>query len=220
MRRLPLVTVCCLLLVSCGGGSKKSADPGREAIDKLVSAAATGDTAAMWNLLSRASQKRLGPTLADFGKGSAKMLEQQLAPFHAVPFRTLVSELVSTEVGVVAIRDGTSVYAVPLEREGGGLRAELGGPLRIEPLGPKPGLQRDRVQQVAIRIRGGKKGEALGVVLWLDGVKLDGRAFGTAADATVFSNLDAAAGKGSHSVVAIANSGADASALAWVFRVR
>jgi hypothetical protein len=209
MRRAALL-LAIVLLAGCGGSSKPKApaDPGKAAFDSLSSALARGDRAAVWELLAPASQRRLGPTLADF-KSSKLGLSLR------GPYRTVVSELVTPTVGVLAVDAGSDVHAFVLSRDAHGvLRFVLGSPVSIDILGPQPGPQTVPVVQVGIEIRG-----AVDADLWLDGLPLPGKAYGARSRATVFANLPARVAKGRHVVVAFAENGHDATARAWAFVV-
>jgi hypothetical protein len=169
----PAVLVAATLLAAgCGGGKSSAttssppptttapaADPGREAIEAFVAAARRGNTAAMWRMLSTTSRERLGPTLADFrGQGSGE-LRKRFGSFR--DFKPIVSERVTSELGVVAIDDGRRVDAVALRLEGTAWKLELGGPLRIRLIG------QPLLVQVAVAVEG--PGGAGTAVMYVDG---------------------------------------------------
>src|SRR5262252_6052325 len=101
MRRLgflPLVLVLPVVVATCGGGGKHASstatppDPGADTMRALITAAAKDDRAALWSLLTTASQKRLGPTFPAFARGPAAGIEQALRPFAHMTGKPLVSE--------------------------------------------------------------------------------------------------------------------------------
>jgi hypothetical protein len=212
-----------LALAGCGGGKESGTtstttparDPGREVMGTFVTAAAAGDSATMWELLSRPSRRRAGPTLATFAAGPAKELRRTLAPFARGTLPVQVSENISDRFGVVALSRGPHAYAVPLRREGDLWRVELPGPLRIEVLGPPPGSKGKFVNQIGVELHGeGPEGPA---VIYADGVTLDAREYGGRKSATVFANLATSLEKGRHTAVAYAERGDNAAARAWTF---
>jgi hypothetical protein len=196
-------------------------DPGREAIRAFVLAARYGQVGAMWRLLSTASRQRLGPTLAAFRRETAPGVRKEVGSFAR--FRVVVSERITPELGVVAI-EGTrvatgapAVYAAVLRLEGSHWKVELGGPVRIRPIGPDPGARDRVVAQVAAAVEGpGGKGIA---VVYLDGQAVSPTVAGTASNATVYANLEPPLPPGRHTVVVFASDGREASAVAWSFRV-
>ena len=232
MRRLALLAAVALVVGGCGG--KKAApakpaaprDPGKQVLDAFVSAAGRGDAKAMWALLSRASQRRLGP-LARFERTTAVELAEGVGSFARSRYEEVVSERVTDSFGVVAIAgvrhvEGTreyNAYATALRLEGRFWRVELGGPVHIRPLGPAPGAREKTVLQIAGAVSS-RRGGAGTAVLWLDGVTLNPKASGTAGNVTLFANLASPLARGRHNVVVFASGSADASATAWTFSVR
>ena len=228
MRRfLPIVLVV-LLLAGCGGGEKTAQttttpqgttaapDPGKDAVDALLGAAAAGRTEAIWGMLSSDSKQRLGPTLGKFKGGAGGELTDSLGAFRDP--KVIVSERITPEFGVVAI-DGRqngkkSVYAVPLRLEGTTWKLELGGPVKIRVLGPQPG-SRGLVAQIAAAVSGpGGSGSA---VMYLDGHTENPKVAGTTSNSTLYANFDEALDPGRHTVVVFASDGRNAGATAWAF---
>jgi hypothetical protein len=223
LRPLPIVTAASVLLLAACGGHKESApttpttarDPGREVLGAFVTAAAAGDSKAMWELLSKPSQRRAGPTLAAFAAGKAKELRRTLSPFAKDKLPVQVSENISDRFGIVALSRGTHAYAVPLRHEGDVWRVELPGPVRLEVLGPPPGSRGKFVDQIGVEVHGrGSEGPA---VVYADGVTLDANEYGGPKSATVYANLEGGLEKGRHTAVAYAERGNNAAARAWVF---
>jgi hypothetical protein len=225
-RLVPLVVV--LALAGCGGGKQSAqtttvaptttaaADPGKEAVNGLLAAAAGGRTDALWDMLSTASRQRLGPTLHAFRSGAGGRLADSLGSFRQA--KVIVSERITPEFGVVAI-DGRkngkrAVYAVPLRLEGTKWKLELGSPVHIKVLGPQPG-SRGPVAQIGAAVTGpGGSGVS---VMYLDGHTENPKVVGTAGNATLFANFDPALDPGRHTVVVFASDGESAGATAWAF---
>jgi hypothetical protein len=206
-RALPIVVVVAVL-AGCGG-SKQSKDPGREAFRSLVRAAAAGDEASVRALLTPDSHVDVGA------------LRRRLRPFRG-GYTLVVSERITDTppVGLVAAVHGGSSFAAALRQVGEEWRFELGGPIRIRPLGPAPGARQARVRQLAAAIdgtQGAGGGEAL---LYLDGIAApDAKVYRFAKQLSIVSNLPVSAPKGVHSVVVFAAEGAHATARAWTFTV-
>ena len=223
-RALALVAV--LVLAGCGGAKtitvtkvppKPSADPGRDAFLRFSSAAAAGRTDLMWSMLSTASQRRLGPTLGAFRRGAGGGLVRSVGPIRDA--KVIVSERITPAFGVVAVdgrRNGKRVvYAVPLRLEGTRWKLELGGPVKIRPLGPLPGAHEPVVAQIGIAVTGpGGTGSA---VMYLDGHTENPKVAGTSTNATLYANFDPALDPGRHTVVVFASDGDDAGATGWDF---
>jgi hypothetical protein len=208
---------------ACGGssGSKSTPktttatpDPGRVAVAALIQAASHDDREALWNVLSTPSQKRLGPTYAAFAAGPATVIEQALKPFESKTLAPLISQSVSQEFGLVAIRNGSKALAFPLRREASGWKVETPGPITFQILGPQPG-SRGAVAQVAVEIK--SPGVIGDVVLFVDGKPVQPNLTPKPGDATAFANLSKALPPGVHIAVAYAQEGSNAGAEAWTF---
>ncbi len=238
MRRAALLALA-LVVAGCGGGGTSTAtttttavttvalpttttssDPGKDTVNALVAAARSGNTDAMWGMLSTSSKKRLGPTLGEFKSGAGGELADSLAGFR--DYRVIVSERITPEFGLVAIdgrRDGKrSVYAVPLRLVGEHWKLELGSPVTVKPLGPLPGAVQPAVGQIGVAV-GGPAGVGT-AVLYLDGRAENPKVYTTATNSTLVSNFDPALGLGRHTVVVFATDNRDAAADAWAFTVK
>jgi hypothetical protein len=226
MRRFAFALVLVALplaLVACGGGGKKTTtsttaaappDPGKVVVAQLLTAAGSADRKALWNLLSKPSQKRLGPTYAQFAAGPAASMEQALKPFETAKLAPLISQSVSQEFGLVAVRNGAKALAFPLRLEGGTWKVETPGPITFAILGPQPGSS-SAVAQVAVEVKSpGVIGDAL---IFVDGKPLAVNLTPNQGDATVFANLSKALPPGVHIAVAFAVEGHLAGAEAWSF---
>jgi hypothetical protein len=218
----------------CGGGTTaqttapaataSAADPGRDAIEAFVTAARDAQPARMWALLSTSSRQRLGPTPSAFRRRAAAELTEGVGSFGR--FAVVVSERVTPEFGVVAI-DGSrvvegrrerSTYAVALRLEGERWKVELGGPVKVRPIGPDPGAREPVVAQVAAAVEGpGGTGTA---VMYVDGQTVSPEVRGTSTNSTLFADFDPALDPGRHTVVVFASDGREAAATAWAFTVK
>ena len=197
-------------LAGCGGSAKQSEDPGLETLGAFLHAAEEGNADLMRGLLSLASSRRLGTD-------ALTKLAARLEPL-ARSYRVVVSERITDDFGVAAVKGSTRVYAAALRREGEEWRLELGGPVTIKPLGPDPGSREKLVQQVGAEVEGGTgSGD---VVLYLDGVPIPfTKVYGGGRSFTAYANLPSPVKVGRHSIVAFAGRQGDASALAWTFSV-
>ena len=196
------------------------ADPGKAAIDAFAAAARRGDARAMWALLSTQSRARVGPTLSRFEQGQAAELHREIGAFTR--FRTIVSERITPEFGVVAIdgiRNGRrEVYATALRLQGENWKVEAKSPVVVRPIGPAPDAREPVVAQIAGAVEGpGGSGTA---VMYLDGATLNPQVRGTASNSTLFTNFDRPLDPGRHTVVLFASDGRQAAATAWAFTVR
>jgi hypothetical protein len=213
VKRLAPVLGAVVLLAGCGG-SKKPDDPGRALLDQLVAAARKHDADAIWDRVTKATQGRLTKEQA------ASRVEQVLAPVLGRGYRTLVSQLVTNDYGVVSAKTGSAVVALALRKEDGGLRADLGAPLTIDISGPQPGVHpRSIPHQVAIELKGADAGDAT-VVLYLDGETLYPKVYGGGTSATVYADLSVPFPRARHTVLAFAATKNEATARAWSFVIR
>jgi hypothetical protein len=223
VRRLALVLVLLPLVAACGGGGGKKtqqttptagqADPGRTAVLALFRAATKDDRKALWNVLSTESQKRLGG-YEKFKSQGALVIERALAPFADKNLRPFISQSLSQQFGVVAIRNGAKALAFPLRHEGSAWKIETPGPLTFEILSPTPGSS-GSVEQVAVQVD--SAGVVDDAVVWVDGKLVRPTLAPSQGKATVFANLAKPLPKGQHIAVVFAEEGNDASAEAWAF---
>jgi hypothetical protein len=218
--RAGLILVALLALAGCSGDDKQAAptpaaDPGRDVMAALVAAAADDDAETVWELLSRPSQRRVGPTVEEFERNEFPELKRTLAPFAGGPLPVEVSEKIDDEFGLIALSRGEDAYAIPLRLEGDVWRVELRSPVRIDVLGPPPGSRGKFAQQVGVEKRGA--GGAGIAVLYLDGVTLDAETFSDADSATIFANFESDLEPGRHTAVAFTSAAGEAAARAWTF---
>jgi hypothetical protein len=214
----------------CGGGKKtaapttattgahRSLDPGYDAVIGTIRAVRSRDRRALWGLLSKPTQRSLGPTLAAFRRRNAPRLEQDFRHFLFHPFREVVSERITGRFGLIAIASGPRMFAAPMRLEGKQWRLDLDpGTLRILDLRPFPG-SRSRVGQIAYEIHGTRGGPT--AVLYADGVALLSKEYAGPRSATVYANLDSPLTRGRHNAVAFVTQGNEAAAKAWTFSGR
>jgi hypothetical protein len=225
VRRLVLVLVLLPLAAACGGSGKSSApststaasaDPGKAAIVALFQAGAKDDRKALWNLLSTESQKRLGG-YAVFQSQGAEAMERALVPFANKDLTPFISQSLSQQFGVVAIRSGPKALAFPLRNENGQWKIETPGPLVFRIIAPQPGST-GQVTQIAYEVDSpGVVGDA---VVWVDGKLVRPTLAPAKGRATVFANLNRPLAPGTHIAVGYAEEGNQASAEAWTFTAK
>lgn len=223
MRRLALVLVLVPLIAACGGGGSKKAppttptaaqaDPGRTATLALFRAAVKDDRKALWNVLSRESQQRLGG-YDTFKAQGAVIMERALAPFASKDLAPFISQSLSQQFGIVALRNGAKALAFPLRHENGAWKIETPGPLSFQILGPAPGSN-GSVSQIGVEVR--SPGVVEDAVIWVDGKLVRPTLAPAQGKATVFANLAQPPSRGTHIAVVFAVEGNDASAEAWTF---
>jgi hypothetical protein len=222
MRRLAPVLVLLPLAAACGGSGKNSApststatsaDPGKAAIVALFQAASKDDRKALWNLLSKESQRRLGG-YARFESEGAQAVERALVPFANKDLAPFISQSISQQFGIVAIRSGAKALAFPLRHENGAWKIETPGPVVFRILAPQPGST-GSVSQVAVELH--SPGVVDDALVWVDGKFVRATLAPKQGTATVFSNLAKPLPRGAHIAVVYAEDGNDASAEAWAF---
>ena len=188
--RLLLSVLVALALVSCGGGKKTAAKP-------------RDPNAVAKSFFTAAAAGKFGPKL-----------KERFAPF-AGGYRTLVSERITDQFGVIGIRHGRVADAIVMRRHGTLWTVDFKNPIVIQPLGPKP-RSRTHVVQVAAELQRLKgKGEA--AVIYVDGAALESKLPRTGSHATLFANLLTPLAPGLHDAVVFATDGLTATARAWTF---
>jgi len=200
-----------LLAAGCGGGGvagpRKALDPGGTLL-ALLEAAEAGDDARTETFVTLASKPGLDVTRLT---ALAHLL---------VGARIVLSEPVEGPWAVAAVVKGMRVFAVPLRRERGAWRVELGDPIRLRPVLPHPGrIALSSNPQIAAEARA--SGDELGVALalWVDGVAFPIDAGGPRPGyVTAFGRLGHDLAPGLHVVIAFARAGTGAVATAWTFR--
>jgi hypothetical protein len=225
MRRFALVLVLLPLAAACGGSDKSyapatstaaGADPGKAAIVALFQAAARDNRKALWNLLSTESQRRLGGYDA-FQSQGAQIMERALVPFANKDMTPFISQSLSQQFGIVAIRSGGKGLAFPLRHENGQWKIETPGPLVFRILGPQPGST-GQVSQIAFEVH--SPGVVDDAVVWIDGKAVRPTLAPAKGRATVFASLRRPLAPGTHIAVGYAQEGNQASAEAWTFTAK
>jgi hypothetical protein len=223
VRRLALVLVLVPLAAACGGGGKKAAtkpptptvsDPGRTAMVELFRAATHDDKKALWDLLSTPSQQRLGGYDA-FKAEAAGVIEKALQPFDRNAVLPFISQSLSQQFGVVAIRSGAKALAFPLRKESGAWKIETPGPVTFATLSPAPGST-ETVSKLQVEVHAPRVVDD--VVFWIDGKLVRPDLTGSHGNTSgVVANLAQPLAPGAHIAVVYAEAGNDASAEAWTF---
>jgi hypothetical protein len=182
----------------------------------------------MWSDLTRASRRRLGPTLVRFGSGAAQELREAVGSYAARGrYAVVLSERVTRALAVAAIAGRRTVegkveygvYAAAFRLERGAWRLELRGPVRIEADRPDPGQVVRRRTQLAADV-------AAHAAIVEAGMWFDGRAFPARGYSTnprylgMWGEAPQPLRPGHHTVVAFAAAGGTATALGWTFLVR
>jgi hypothetical protein len=207
------------LLAGCGGAGEPAStappptvaqkavalDPG-ETLVAFLRAAEIGDEARTRSLVTLASQ----------GNVDLVLLTARARPLAGA--KIVLSELVDGPWAVAAVVRGTQAFAVPLRREGGDWRIELGDPIALRPVLPHPGkLALSSDPQIAAEAKAGSA--LLGIALWLDGLDFSVQAGGPRPSYwTAFGRVGRVLTPGLHVVVAFARAGSGAVATAWTFR--
>ena len=195
-------------------GEIEQARPG-VALQAFVRAASRRDEGRMWDQLSVHTRQRLGPTLIGFRRRAARGFERELARLGRRN-ELILSETITASFAVAAVGRANRAYAAALRLEDGLWRIELGSPVRIDPLRPKPGETVTRRTQLAAEVSAGMPIIEAG--LWLDGVAFPSRGGGPSPNALTMFGETSALDRGPHFVVAFASTQASASARAWAFR--
>src|SRR5262249_39786484 len=170
------------------------ADPGKAAVAALFQATSNRDTKALWNLLSKESQTRLGGYDA-FKSQDASIMERALAPFASRPVTPFISQSISQQFATVAIRSGAKGPASPLRHEDGAWKIETPGPLVFRIISPQPGST-GTVDQIALEVD--SKGVIDDALVWVDGKFVRPTLAPTQGRATVFANLTSSLASGVH----------------------
>jgi hypothetical protein len=170
-----VVVLVSLLAAGCGGDEsspevttqpapvpKTTPEPeAGKVLDSFVQAAAAGDTSAMWDLLSTRTQARYGPTPEAFGKRTGKELARALGLFAKTGKYDVTLSERATPLWAVAAISGYAVhegdkqygaYAVPLRKENGKWKIELGGTVNFSPLTPDTELPSESTPDISAEV--------------------------------------------------------------------
>jgi hypothetical protein len=187
-----------------------------QTLSRFIRVAASGDAASTWGLLSRATKRRYGQTLAAFRAGKAPTVARQARRVHGLP--VVVATLITQRWAIAAVAGPRAAFAAALSRERGAWRIELGGPIRIEPVRPLPGERVVDRTQIAADVHAPAPIQEAGV--WLDSNALPSRGGGLGPRALTMFAEAADLYPGPHTAVAFTSTTHDASALAWWFTAR
>jgi hypothetical protein len=182
----------------------------------------------MWCLLSKPTQRRMGPTYDRFRSKAATELARRVGPYARLGFRVVLAQRITAAFAVAAVaarrtaerRGEYAAFAAALRRAGTRWRLELGGPIRIEAVRPLPGERVQERTQLAAEVVAQKSIDQAG--LWFDGIAFDARGAASTdgRSMTMWGEAPQPLRRGGHSVVAFAAAGSSASAIAWAFSVR
>ena len=233
--RLVLAAVLALACLGCGGaeeedeGAPVAAVAGAEepavgeALTAFLEAADRGDDRALWSALSPQTQETMGPTYAEFRRGLAADLRDDLArqtgPPRVVQSRRVGPWGVAAATGVRVVEDEEEPYAfaTAFRRVGGEWRVELGGAVA---LGLLPGHLDESDATPTLAATVDASGPLEGSHLWLDGEPLpllrdDEGPFG----ARIKHELERELPEGWHVASVLATTPETAAAAAWAFEV-
>jgi hypothetical protein len=207
---LGLLVTLALSVAACGGDN--SATPTSVRTTEVQTRSPKPDTVVA-QFLRKPSPAALSPESR--GRVSIARLRSRYAAVAGA--KVLVSQRITDEFGVVAVTKGTRAAAFAMRLVGKRWLIELGGPIRIEPLGPRPGARERVVAQIGAEVHG-VSGNVT-ATMWLDRQSLDPKIYGGAWSATVYASFDPPVDRGRHVAVVFAAGAHDASATAWTFTV-
>jgi hypothetical protein len=235
--RLVLVALLALACVGCGGGDAGedegtpvagvagAAEPAvGEALVDFLDAVDRGDDRALWAALSPQTQRTMGPTYAEFERGLAADLRDDLArqtgPPRAILARRVGPWGVAAATGTRVVEDEEEPYAfaTAFRRVGDEWKVELGGAAAI---GLLPGHLDESDGTPTLAATLDASGPLERSLLWLDGEPLplrrdDEGPFGARVRHQVQSDLP----EGWHVATTFATTPDTAAAAAWAFEVR
>lgn len=233
--RLALAALVAVACVGCGGDDEAEegvpvaavagveAPEVGEALVAFLRAADRGDVRVLWAALSPQTQATMGPTFAEFRRGLAAELRDDLArqigPPRAVLARRVGAWGVAAASGTRVVEDEEEpyAYAAAFRRVDGRWRVELGGAVA---LGLLPGHLDESDPTPTLAATLDASGPLERSLLWLDGeavplLRDDEGPFG----ARVRHELDEELPAGWHVATALATTPDTAAAAAWAFEV-
>jgi hypothetical protein len=194
-------------------------------LERFVEAAGAGNTDAMFAELSTRARSRFGPTASAFGKGTGKELATALGLFKRTGEYELALSVRATSLWAVAAITGFAVhedekqygaYAVPLLKQGGAWKIELGGTVTFGPLTPDTQLPSESTPDISTEITASEP--ILESRIWVDG---EGIAPNVSPDELLLSGeVTSPLPSGRHTVVTFASTQSSAGANAFVFTVK
>ena len=234
--RVALLALLALVCVGCGGAEEDvqgtpvaavagTAEPavGKALVD-FLEAVDRGDDRALWAALSPQTQATMGPTYAEFHRGLAADLRDDLArqtgPPKAILARRVGPWGVAAATGTRVVEDEEEpyAYATAFRRVGDEWRVELGGAAAI---GLLPGHLDESDGTPTLAATLDASGPLERSLLWLDGQPLplrrdDEGPFGARVRHKVETDLP----EGWHVATTLATTPETAAAAAWAFEVR
>ena len=217
MRRLLAFTLLIVAIAAAlplGRAASATPDPGKRLAAALLTAASEHNAKHIWLLLSKPSQRRLGPTFAAFKRTNAGRIEGALVPFETTSVKLFLDRTLSARFGIVAMRSGVRSIAFPLRRESRRWKIETPGPIQIAILGPRPASS-GRVSQIAFEASAPAPIDD--AIIFVDGKLYPPNLAPSGKKATVYITLPKPLKRGVHIAVAYAFQGTNVSALAWSF---
>ena len=215
VRRSGVLILCALALAGCGGSAKHAAttsappDPG-DTLRQLVAGAPSP-----LELLTPESRDRV--SASELGEGVAAFADDSPVESRRVGGSWAVAWTSGTHTA-----EGTTefmAYAVALQQVGGRWLASIGGPVRLDPLGPDEGAEASAQPQVAVEIKADEP--IVDTALLVDGTPLDTRGGGPSSDyISIYGAPAEPLEPGRHLAVAFARAGTSAAARAWWFTTR
>jgi hypothetical protein len=238
-RLLAIAAAAALLGVGCAGDDGpapaasadsplprlRAAPAAGKQLERFVAAAARSDTAAMFRMLSERARVLYGPTEADFSAQVGRELMTTLRSFTIGGGRaSLALAARATDEWAVAAISGYAIlagekqhgaYAVPLRREDGEWRIELGGTVTFNPLTPDGTVPTGPTPEIATEVTPSEP--ILEYAAWVDRRPLGARLSpdGLLLTASVATPL----AEGRHTVVTFAATESSAGANAFTFEV-
>jgi hypothetical protein len=203
-------------------------DPGPgETMLEFVAAAHRNDARAMWNMLTRASQLRVGGTFPVFKAKVASDFIGSVGAFVPGEFRVVTSARLGGGLAVASIAGERKppeggpaefeTFAAPMYEKGGAWRLEVFGPGSLTLLVPE---ERTPLQHVSAAVAVETGQPVIRVGVWFDGKQYGSPTEGPSpTQMTLFSEPDEDFEPGDHTMLAVTDLGDTALATSWTFIV-
>jgi hypothetical protein len=220
--RRVLVTFVLVAVVATGSTAATAPEAMQriDALERLLTAARSGDEPAMWSVLSRVSRRRLGPTLADFRARGARGVRASVAPYAYGSYRVVVNTAIHEGLGLVGVARRDEAFAVPLRRDRGVWKVEIDPVFTVEAVRPLPAEHVLRRTQLFAEVAAPRRLDH--GVMWFDGRLFDARTYWSRDQKhmSIWGEAPQPLRNGRHTVVAFAMAGPEAAANAWSFTAR
>jgi len=211
--RVPLIVLAALALAvpAAAAPPKPSA-----AFDQLLTAAKAGRSATVFAGLSALTRAQYVTPAAFAASEPGKALTAAALSVHT----PLVDATFPSGGAVEAVKTPAGAYAGAMHLEGGRWKLVVDPNVLVQPISPGAGTVNGKVFQVAAQAMLPDPVDT--GALYLDGKPLQtkGGAVNGGRTVTLYATLPKGIGKGRHTLVAYAQGGAHAGALAWAFTVR